>query len=214
MDFENYLNNNKNKITEDVKQLDDFSNDRELLMKFDNFFKEGNVKELHIEDLPEDVLKFFESNSAKFILPEDYKPEDFKRFLLVNHENGDQTYIANQTKEYYNKSVEDLSYLVDYRGEDNLGHAELRYNPLSNSEYFKDKPFVGYTVTEEKYQKKGLGRRRLFLMNALAETLYNNPVYSDTIITDEAKNLWEKLVQENLAKKIKEGDKDRYVIAN
>jgi hypothetical protein len=210
MNFENYSNNNK--TPEDIKQSDNSSNDKELLMKFDKFFKEGDVKELQIEELPEDILKFFENNSARFILPKDYKPENFKNFLLVNHENGDQTYIANQTKKYDNKNVEDLSYLVDYRGEDNLGHAELRYNHSSDSEYFKDKPFVGYTVTEEKYQKQGLGRRRLFLMNALAETLYNNPVYSDTIITDEAKNLWEKLVQENLVKKIKEGDKDRYVM--
>lgn len=210
MNFENYSNNNE--TPEDINQLDKSSSNRELLARFNEFFKEGDIKELSIEDLPSDILKFFENNSAKFIPPKDYEPENFKKFLLVNHENGDQTYIANQTKKYDNKNVEDLSYLVDYRGGDNLGHAELRYNPSSDLEYFKDKPFVGYTGTEEKYQKQGLGRRRLFLMNALAKTLYNNPVYSDTVITDEAKSLWEKLVQENLAKKIKEGNEDRYVM--
>jgi hypothetical protein len=187
---------------------------QKLLNKFNSFYPEGKMSELRLNDLPKAVLKYFEANSRRFILPEKYKPGNFKRLLAVDYTNGDKTYIANQIKIYENDddAIEDLSYLIDYRGGNNIGHAELRYNLQSDSEYFKNKPFVGYTATKEEYQRSGLAERRLFLMNALAKTLYDYPICSDTVISAEAKSLWEKLVQENKAKMIKEGKNDRYVM--
>jgi len=189
------------------------SKDQELLNRFESFFPQGKMTILNINDLPPAVLDFFESNSKKFVLPEVYQPKDFKKFMLVNFDNGDRTYIANQVKKYNEEEdgTEDLNYLVDYRGDENIGHAELRYN-LSDSEYFQNKPFIGYTNTEEKYQKTGLGMRRIFLLDALAKTFYNHSVCSDTVITDQAKSLWEYLVQDGKAKKFKEGEHDRYMM--
>jgi hypothetical protein len=182
------------------------------------------MKILNIADLPFEVLDFFENNSRQFQLFTEYQPKNFKRFMLVNYNNGDKTYIANQIKKYSSAEVdnvedlsnliEDVNYLIDYRGEENIGHGELRYCFLNNSDVCKNKPFVGNTATEKKYQKTGLGLRRLFLLNALSKTLYNYPLNSDEIITDQAKNLWENLVKEGKAKKYKEEKSDRYVMLN
>jgi hypothetical protein len=188
------------------------SESEELTAKFNKFFPEGKIKEISIKDLPADVLKSFEGSSKRFILPEDYKPGDFKKIFLVEHDNGDLTYIGNQIKNYWNESTEDLSYLFERRGQEKIGHGELRYDISSDDEFFKNKPFVGFTETEKEYHKTGLGRRRLFLLNALAQSLYDQPLYSSTLIADEARSLWEKLVVEGKAEKFKEGDDDRYVM--
>jgi len=186
----------------------------ELLNRINNFFPEGKTTEININDLPVDVLNFFEGYSKRFILPEEYVPGNFKKLFLADHENGDKTYIANQTKIYTEGDDggggEDLSYLVDYRANEIIGHSELRFKGSSGNKYYQDKPFIGFTDTEEKHRKSGLGKRRLYLMNALAKSFYGHSVYSDTLVSEEARLLWEKLVLENKAQKIKEGDKDRY----
>ena len=96
-----------------------------------------------------------------------------------------------------------------------MGHSELRFNikcAEENEKYFKNKPFTGFTSTEESARRTGLGTRRIFLMNAYAQMNYGFPLYSDTAISEGAKKMWEKLVQQGKAERFKEGPHDRYVL--
>ncbi len=171
-----------------------------------------NFETIEATDIPLDVMNFFENRSKQLILPEDYEPGNFEGFQAVRHENGDITYIARQTKTYStNRETEQLNYLIDFNNQnEETGYAELRLNE-TNSSYFKNKPFVGFSNTETKYRKQGLGTRRLLTMNALAQSQYHNPLNSDTLLSKGAENLWKGLVKKGLARTYQEGNHTRYV---
>lgn len=176
----------------------------ELLMKFKEYFPQGDIREITQENIPDFVRELFERKSQQFVDIKDYRPRNFQRFFLITHSDNSKTYVAQQTKTYNtNKNTEILSYFVDSSDEEVLGYSELRFNISNRSEYFQDKPFVGYTNTEQKYRKKGLGTRRLLMMNAFSKALYSLPLYSDTLVSGDAKPVWEKLVDQGKAKKLK-----------
>ena len=157
-------------------------------------------------------MNHFEGKSHRFILPTDYLPGNFDKFFIIHHSNGERTHIAQQTKTYAtNGDTENLSYLCDM-DRDNIivGHGEIRFNISNTSNYFKDKPFVGYTQTLEGNEKKGLGTRRLYIMNALSQAVYQLPLNSDTLIGEDAEKLWKSLVNLGVAKSYKEGKNNRY----
>jgi len=207
--------------TEQFPKIED-QQQKEILIKFKEYFPSGDIEEISSEDIPDFVMELFERKSQQFIDLKDYKPGDFERFFLIKHSDGSKTYIAQQTKTYStNKDTEMLVYFVDSLDEEVFGYSELRFNISNPSEYFKDKPFVGYTETYginkntgKTNRKKGLGTRRLLVMNAFSNAFYALPLYSDTLTEEEnAKPIWEKLMQQGKAKKIKEGENNRYVFS-
>lgn len=162
--------------------------------------------------IPTKVMDWFEGRSAMFIHPGDYKTGNFIAFYVIHHHLGDITYAARQTKTYdANGDTEDLVHVISLDSNGNEEeHAEIRNNISNTDPYFREKPFVGYTTTEEGFRNKGLGSRRLFIMNALSKMLYGFPLHSDTLISEEAKRLWERLVEQGKAIKYKEGERGRY----
>ena len=103
-------------------------------------------------------------------------------------------------------------YFFETRSDEQTGYSEMRLNTSNETEYFKNKPFIGITNTISKFRKTGLGERRIKLMTAMSQTLYNEPLCSDTNISPSAKRLWEKLEERGEAEKFMEGDHDRYRI--
>ncbi len=187
--------------------------------KFREYFPDGKLILLKSENIPPNVKEAFENKSKLFLNWRNYKPNNFEAFFEISHSNGSKSYVAEQIKAYdTNQDTERLTYIYDVDGEKISGYAELRYklryNISNKSKYFKNKPFVGYNDTEKPYQRKGLGWRRMRLLNAFAQIRCNAPLYSDTLLSESAEGLWKKLVKVGKAKKIKEGELDRYVLTN
>lgn len=167
--------------------------------------------EISYDDLPIEVKKHFESQSGKFILPEAYKERNFTKLYMFTHPNGDVTYIGQQDKEYdTNKETERLTYFADIRGEEMIGYLEMRLALTNLSQYFKGKPFVGFTRTKEGYFGEGLALRRLEEANAYALAEHGLPLNSDSLVTDEARGVWSKLISEGKVEDYDEKGKIRY----
>lgn len=162
--------------------------------------------------IPNPVMEWFEGRSALQIHPRDYRRGNFSAFYVIYHQSGDRTFAAKQTKTYdTNGDTEELVYLIDLdsNGKEE-GHGEIRMNVSNDDPYFKNKPFVGYTATEDGFRRQGLGTRRLLIMNTFTQILYDLPLHSDTLITDDARRLWERLVAEGKAIKYQEGKNERF----
>lgn len=169
------------------------------------------------DEVPEDVKKYFESQSSKFILPEEYHTQNFQKLYTFSYLNGDICYIAEQDKTYgTNGDTERHTYFMDRRGDKEIGYLELRLNISNQIIYFKGKPFVGFTRTAEDFQSEGLGERRLRVANAYSLEQYNVSLNSSAVIEEEAKRIWERLVEKGDAEKYKEGkhERFRFVIKN
>lgn len=200
-----------------IKKMDELEHSIEKInfLVFNEYFPNAEIKEIVLSDIPEKVLEYFEFKSSQFISPNQYKPNNFERFFAVKYADNNTTFLAQQTKMYDNGDAEKLTFFADVIEKDVIGRAELRLNvkcAIENEEYFKNKPFVGWTETNEDLRKSGMGTRRLFLMNAIAQMCYGLPLYSDTVNSPQMKKIWEKLVESGNAIKFKEGDKDRYKI--
>lgn len=175
---------------------------------------------LIISDLSKINLKArerFEGYSRRFIRPEEYVPGDFHQVFRIEKKLGwEETHVAYQTKIYdqgMELGFERLVYLQDlYDGP--VGHGEIRFNPESkNEEFFKDKPFVGFTQTVRHLRGQGRGTDRLRLMNGLCRVLFDLPLHSDTFTMHEkdAEGPWKRLVKENKARSYQFGkDRVRY----
>ncbi len=195
----------------------DFKNKKFDLEKvkddFCKFFRGSSIEEIDLNNIPKEAMTFFENHSELLISSKDYKPGNFEFFFLIKHSNGDITYLAQQTKNYHEKvGIERLTYFWETRNKENIGHGELRYNISDKDEFFKNKPFVGFSETEKEFQKQGLGKRRLLLMNAYSQMLYQLPLYSSDIITPKAENIWVQLEGEGLAQKLIGENRKRYVM--
>jgi hypothetical protein len=179
---------------------------------FEAHFPEGKYTEIDFSEVPQGAMSFFENKSAQYIDKRKYEQDNFKSFFVIQLKNEERCYGAKQEKTY--KTIDDkeeLTYIYETDVEGNeIGYGELRWSLLNQSVYFKNKPLVGFTHTEQYFRGKGYGRRRLMIMNALSCLYYNFPLNSDTLIGNEAKNIWEKLVSDGFAKKYKEGLHDRY----
>ncbi|NTV44516.1 MAG: hypothetical protein HGA67_02345 [Candidatus Yonathbacteria bacterium] len=161
--------------------------------------------------IPEDVIKHFEAQSSKFILPEQYQPKNFRRLYTFIYQNGDIGYISEQDKTYDTTGdTERLTYFEDVRDGTRTGYLELRYGLSNKDTYFKGKPFVGFTRTLDGFQNEGLGERRLRVANAYSLDNYGVPLNSDTLIEKTAKRVWERLVEKGEAEKYMEGKNERF----
>lgn len=162
-------------------------------------------------DIPTSVGDYFSENSAVLTMDGEISLNEFDHLLRIDG-MGATTYLGEHEKLYATGDTERVSYLVDMT-EDSaqaIGRGELRYNESSNTDYFKDKPFVGYTRTYDTHLEKGYGRRRLHALNLAAQTLYNLPLHSDTLRSAPATRLWEKLVVDGLAEMYRQDQHARY----
>ena len=152
--------------------------------------------------IPRQVMEHFESNSAKYIDHESYKPGNFSAFFLVCHQNGDRTYIAEQTKKYDNTSdtTESLAYLYTMRGLTYVGHAEVRKDISAVEPIFLGRPFIGFIRTNDQLLREGHGTRMLGLMAAYAKARYGESLISGELVSETLRPLLEKLVREGSAK--------------
>lgn len=169
--------------------------------RFNELFSGGAIKEIAVEDVPPVIVEKFESWAQKYILPKDYLPNNFISTYLLEHENGDRTYIAELVRNYAQdietrKSVVFTeAYFVEMRGDVEIGHGEIRRD-VSEQPVHGGNPYIGYTSTEEEYRRGRLGERRLNTMNAFAQAKYGTQLFSGTTITDKARAMFEKLAEE------------------
>ncbi len=177
--------------------------------KFKKLFG-ADLEVIAYEELPDVVREFFESQSSKFIPESEHVVGNFSQILKFLHQNGDETYVAQQDKKLVNNSVERCAYFADTREGVMTGYIYTRFAYADPGPFFYGKPFVGFTETYEGFKKQGLGKRRLEEANAYSLAEYGRPLYSDTIIFDEAKSVWEALCREGKAEQFIENDKVRF----
>ena len=155
------------------------------------------------QDLPSNVKDKFISRGSLYINKQTAPKsmDDFENVRRVVHANGDISYLANQNKIYSSGAQEETIHLVDTTAESRLtGEAEVRFNSASEEDYFKDKPFVGWTSTEKEARHEGLGRRRLIVMKFAAAAEFGLALHSDTVFSHEdVGKIWERLVDEGQA---------------
>jgi len=172
------------------------------LAVFNEYFPDGKIKELRPEEIPEDVMIYFELKSSELLMPEEYKPKNFEKFFVVTHPDNKQTFLAQQTKEYSKKIlIEKVTYFADFENEKIMSRAELVFNTRCDKKYekfFKNKPFVGWISTPRDVRKTGMAKRIILMMNAYSQAAYNLPLYSDTNFTDSGREFTEKLFPRNL----------------
>lgn len=194
---------------EKLKNLNEIPQ-QDVREKFRDLFG-AEMVEIAYEDLPENVKNHFEGQSSKFILPEEYKVGNFNKLFKFSHQNGDETYIGQQDKTYdTNGATERLTYFADIRNGEMTGYLELRLAVSDLSDYFKSKPFVGFTRTHPPFLHQGLGKRRLEEANAYSLSEHSLPLNSDSLVTEEAKSTWERLIAEGKAEKYVENGNDRF----
>lgn len=168
---------------------------------FAKYFPDATIIDCALTQLPERVVEHFEKRSEMYILPGNYKPGNFSRLMVIDYTNGDKTYIAVQTKTYDTSgSTDELVHLLDFNkvGEE-IGRGEIgKYikdgNPKEEP-YFKDKPFVYWSSTNDTFQRNGFGTRRLRTMNAISQMLYSLPLNSSGNPSKKQRRIWQKLVK-------------------
>jgi hypothetical protein len=170
--------------------------------RFVEHYPKGEIKSITLEDIPSHIMERFEGYSKRFIIPEEYRKNNFDYAFLLESKNY-MTYIISQEKNYKEENhVEKSIYLFEYNSNsENIGHGEIRFGYESEKAFFKDKPFVGFTQTEDKFQRQGYGLNRLRIMNGLSYMFFNLPLNSDETLTNKAKKVWNKLLDNTEAKK-------------
>ncbi len=169
-------------------------------IKFSKEFPQGKVKSIASQDIPTAAMDLFDSRLGLRTM--NHINGKFDSFYRVEHDSGDATYIAQKTVKNENGSTFDWTYFFDTNSHGGMqGYGEMA---RGNS----GKPFVGYTFSEEK--RKGFGKRRVEMMNGMAQMLYDVPLHSGVTIADAARSIWDSLVDEGLAESYMDGDSKRY----
>jgi hypothetical protein len=179
---------------------------------FRQYLPDAKIISITKDLVPFKIMEHFESHS-KLSNEEYYRLGNFSEFYLVMHSDDSKTFLARQTKTYdTNRDTEEVTYLVDIDKQNvHVGHGEIRWNISNKSDFFKNRPLVGYTETYQDYRKQGLGLRRLLVMNAVSEMLYGLPLNSDILSHDNQERRWKRLVEQGKAIVYKQGTFYRYV---
>jgi hypothetical protein len=175
---------------------------------FDRLFRYGTIEKILPDQLPPDVLQYFDGMNRRFVDPED-PPQVFNGFYKITHtDNSDLvTYVADKDMLYTDfdktpKGFERNVFLYEMKGAEKTGHAELRYRPKAKiGDAFKDKPFIGYNGTEKDFLHQGLARKRIFAMGAYSEMEWGLPLYSGDQ-NKMADGVWQSLVSDGLAEEV------------
>ncbi|MCA9309478.1 hypothetical protein KC973_03805 [Candidatus Saccharibacteria bacterium] len=169
---------------------------------------ELNLEAITTSELPAEAAFNFWWRSGVYTREAKLTPVDFTELYRLPEESGLVTYCTSHVKRIHsNGEYEQCSYFVDLFDDQQLvGIGEMRYIQTIDTPYFSGKPLVGMTRTEDEFQRRGLGVRRLRVMNHLAQMLHGFNLNSDTIITDEAMGVWRKLIELGLAEAYTEYD--------
>lgn len=182
---------------------------------FKEHYPEGELTEVKVDQIPEAALVHFDNRITRYVKPEEYDPSNADRLLLVEHAEGDKTYVMQYEVVMENTSETEKQVSlcdVDSEGEQ-TGYLDLVNVVSSEEPFFKDKPFVAFTRTTGA-KAKGYGTRRYLVANAVSQTLFDKPLCSDTMLGAEdsvQRGLWRKFVDEGKAERfIEQGGKERF----
>ena len=162
------------------------------------------INDLSLEDLPDNILKFFEAKSSLFLLPGEYKKWNFDRIWVIHHAIpiAYMTYFILQDKEFYDGSLKKIIYTYE---QDLLGNkiGDGEVVVLLKDEWkrvgmdVRNKPFVWFTSTQSWRLKQWFGLMRLLHLNELSKNMLWYKLYSSIDLMDWtwAKRSREKLIE-------------------
>ncbi len=176
---------------------------------FHRYFPAGRIEP--ITELPEAFI----AEVKPYAEYDDQSVFDYKKFQEVSrisHDDGSTTFVAryaiDQMLDGAPLNPQNI-FLVDIdKNGETVGSGYVASN---NHPLYKGKPFVGYTDTKSGFEKQGLGRRRLFVMNALSQMSYRLPLHSGLSPSAPATRIWDSLVTEGIAIKSPQGIQNGYV---
>lgn len=167
---------------------------------FAEYYSHGSIEEIG-KVLPTEVVEHFDKENCLYIPLKDYFFSNFASFYLIDHNNQERTYIANEIRETQSNKIGSMG-LIDVNQSDMpVGYGEVDFGRFS---FLEGKFFVGYTETFPEFQKQGLGTRRLYVMNALCQAFYQSPLNSGFGLGLGAERLWERLVEQGVAEVVKD----------
>lgn len=110
--------------------------------------------------------------------------------LQINHPDQSRSFVGQST--YYDSlHVQDRSNKDKY-----LGEGQVYIENVEDELYI---PVVGFTYTTKKFRRKGIGTRRLIVMDSVSRILFSEPLYSSTTPRLAQKSVWENLVEQESA---------------
>lgn len=162
------------------------------------------LKDINFSDIPDEVGAYLASQLKSW-------GESAAGQIQQTNYEGVSTYLM-PVIDTTGKSSDDSVFLVDVDEEGKRIGTGLFASSALNGKPPYDKPFVGFTRTESGHTRKGLGMRRIKLMNQLALKRHGQVLYSDPgdDITYEAKKVWEKLVESGEAERVQDENYSRF----
>ncbi len=150
-------------------------------------FKLPTPTEVDIAQFPSCVIEIFEAD--------DYRG-DTTRLISdtgwVYEFDTDRTYVFPFEFDFQDNQFDEgtavMTVDVDNQGREGHGYICSRIHGYLM-------PYVGFTRTEERKLREGLGKRRLRIMNDLSLKLFEIPLSSNATMEDEAVSLWASLVR-------------------
>ena len=162
----------------------------------------ARLEEIGPYEIPANVGYDIWQLSGMYTAADRCTPATFNRLLHIEAD-GIESFVAEHTKTYrQNHETESITYVIDTDTSGvTLGKGEIRLSRTNDSDFYKNKPFVGQTTTTFEYRRQGLGLRRLHVMNMASLAIHGLPLHSDTLRSRQAQSLWEKLVEQGVAQR-------------
>lgn len=102
----------------------------------------------------------------------------------------------------------EIIYLQDRNKQNKyLGEGQVFIENVEDELYI---PVVSFSYTSKKFRRRGIGTRRLTIMNSMTRLLYEEPLYSSSTPRLAQKSVWENLVEQELAEEYEFNGVRRY----
>ena len=164
---------------------------------FNEHFPRGVIEHIDRSDITGFTLEKFEDEAKRFKSIYGPDPNYFVLTMRINYDSGNYTYAA--LHEFPEDRCSDyILFLRDFncdKEETGCGRFEL---DTTRRKYSK-KPSVGFIYTEELFLHRGFGTRRLRVMNALSNAIFDLKLHSSSNQSPDAEKIWKKLVENNEA---------------
>lgn len=116
--------------------------------------------------------------------------EDLGISLEIEHEDTTKTYVGQSS------SLETVFLHDRDRRNKYLGEGVIYLQNFDDDLYI---PVVGFTFTAKPQREKGIGTRRLFIMDTLSRLVFEQPLHSSSAPRLSQKSIWERLVEQKVA---------------
>lgn len=183
---------------------------------FPQHFPNRRLEQAIIEELPPEAKKRFGIRKPTFIeAVRGINPVKYDQLLKIVHDNGEESYIRTVSNSKSHKV-----YVAEFNTDkEYIGTGSMKLFTQTDNEFFKDKPYVNWTKTHEEHERRGYGTRRLYIMNALSQTIHQLPLNSSgkfiiNYLVDDTpsqKRLWQNLVEAGDATPYKYQNEERFV---